>query len=48
MRRVAPTRREFGGAQFARKLEMTELVYETLNKNGIEIPFPTHTLYVKQ
>ena len=34
--------------QFARKLEMTELVYNTLNKNGIEIPFPTRTVYMKQ
>ncbi len=36
------------GKQFARKLEMTELVYGILNKNGIEIPFPTRTLYMKQ
>ena len=36
------------GKQFARKLEMTELVYGTLNKSGIEIPFPTRTLHVKQ
>jgi MscS family membrane protein len=36
------------GKQFARKLEMTELVYTTLNKSGIEIPFPTRTLYVKE
>ena len=34
--------------QFAKKLEMTELVYNTLNKNDIEIPFPTHTVYMKQ
>ncbi len=34
--------------QFAKKLEMTELVYNTLNKNGIEIPFPTRTVYMKQ
>jgi hypothetical protein len=27
---------------------MTELVYTTLNKSGIEIPFPTRTLYVKE
>ena len=32
--------------QFAKKLEMTELVYNTLNKNDIEIPFPhTHGIY---
>ncbi len=36
------------GKQFAKKLEMTELVYGTLNKSGIEIPFPTQTLHVKQ
>ena len=34
--------------QFARQLEMTELVYSILNKNGIEIPFPTRTVYMKQ
>ncbi len=36
------------GKQFARKLEMTELIYNTLNESGIEIPFPTRTVYVKQ
>ncbi|TDJ55877.1 MAG: mechanosensitive ion channel family protein [Gemmatimonadetes bacterium] len=36
------------GKQFARKLEMTELIYNTLNDNGIEIPFPTRTVYMKQ
>ena len=36
------------GKQFARKLEMTELVYNTLNESGIEIPFPTRTVYMKQ
>ena len=36
------------GKQFARKLEMTELIYRTLNERGIEIPFPTRTLYMKQ
>jgi MscS family membrane protein len=34
--------------QFGKKLEMTELIYNTLNKNGIEIPFPTRTVYMKQ
>lgn len=34
------------GMQFDKKLEMTELVYETLNKNNIEIPFPTQTIYM--
>ena len=36
------------GKQFARKLEMTELIYNTLNESGIEIPFPTHTVYMRQ
>ena len=36
------------GKQFARKLAMTELIYTTLNESGIEIPFPTRTLYMKQ
>ena len=31
-----------------RQLEMTELVYNILNKNGVEIPFPTRTVYMKQ
>ena len=36
------------GEQFAKKLEMTELIYNTLQKSGIEIPFPTRTVYMKQ
>ena len=36
------------GKQFARRLAMTELVYNTLNESGIEIPFPTRTVYVKK
>ena len=36
------------GKQFATKLAMTELVYNTLNSRGIEIPFPTRTVYMKQ
>ena len=36
------------GKQFATKLEMTELVYNTLNESGINIPFPTRTVYVRQ
>ena len=36
------------GKQFAKKLEMTELVYNTLNESGIEIPFPTRTVHMKQ
>jgi len=34
--------------QFEKRLEMTELVYNTLNESGIEIPFPTRTVYMKQ
>ena len=34
--------------QFGKKLEMTELVYNTLIENDIEIPFPTRTVYMKQ
>ena len=34
--------------QFGLKLEMTELVYNTLIENDIEIPFPTRTVYMKQ
>ncbi len=36
------------GKQCARKLEMTERIYNCLNESGIEIPFPTRTVYVKQ
>jgi len=36
------------GKQFAKKLEMTELIYNTLNESGIEIPFPTRTVYMRQ
>jgi MscS family membrane protein len=32
--------------QFARKLEMTELIYNILNENRIEIPFPTRTVHM--
>ena len=34
--------------QFARKLEMTELIYNTPNESGIEIPFPTRTVHMMQ
>lgn len=34
--------------QFAKKLEMVELIYNTLNENNIEIPFPTRTVFMKQ
>lgn len=33
--------------QFGKKLEMTELVYNTLVENNIEIPFPTQTVHMK-
>ncbi len=36
------------GKQFARQLEMTERIYNSLNESGIEIPFPTHTVYMRQ
>jgi small-conductance mechanosensitive channel len=36
------------GKQFAKKLEMTEMIYNTLNESGIEIPFPTRTVYMRQ
>ncbi len=36
------------GKQFAKQLEMTELIYNTLNESGIKIPFPTRTVYMKQ
>ena len=36
------------GKQFAKKLEMTELIYNTLNESGIEIPFPTRTVHMMQ
>ena len=34
--------------QFGKKMEMTQLIYDTLVENDIEIPFPTRTVYVKQ
>ncbi len=36
------------GKQFARQLEMTERIYNALNESGIEIPFPTRTVYMRQ
>ncbi len=36
------------GKQFSKKLEMTELIYNTLNESGIEIPFPTRTVHMMQ
>lgn len=35
------------GNQFGKMLEMTELVYNTLLENNIEIPFPTQTVHMK-
>ncbi len=34
--------------QYGKKIEATKLIYNTLAKAGIEIPFPTQTLYVKK
>ncbi len=34
--------------QFGKKLEMVELIYNTLNEHSIEIPFPTRTVFMKQ
>ena len=36
------------GKQFAKKLEMTELIYNTMKNSVIEIPFPTSSVYMKQ
>jgi MscS family membrane protein len=36
------------GTAYAKKLETNDLIYKTLNKNKIGIPFPTQTLYVKK
>ena len=33
---------------FNMKLKLNELVYDTLNKNKIGIPFPTRTVYIKK
>jgi len=37
---------DFSG-QNLKKLEAIDLIYKTLNSNGIEIPFPTNTVYLK-
>lgn len=34
--------------QYGKKIEATKLVYDTLNSAGINIPFPTQTIYVKK
>ena len=36
------------GDAYSKKLEGVDLIYKTLNKNKIGIPFPTQTLYVKK
>jgi len=33
---------------YSMKLEMTDGIYKALNKQGISIPFPTHTVYTKK
>ncbi|NPA38368.1 MAG: mechanosensitive ion channel family protein, partial [Candidatus Nanohaloarchaeota archaeon] len=33
---------------FSVKCDLTEAIYNELNKQGIEIPFPTHTVYLKK
>ncbi len=35
------------GNQLMKKVEATTKIYNALNANGIGIPFPTHTVYVK-
>jgi len=36
------------GDQYIKKAEMTKVVYNALNKAGISIPFPTHTIYMEK
>ena len=36
------------GKQFDMKLRITELIYNTLTENEIEIPFPTQTVYMRR
>lgn len=33
---------------YGKKLEATDLIYDTLNKNKIGIPFPTRTIYMRK
>ena len=33
---------------FSKKIEALDLIYKELNKNGIEIPFPTRTIHIKK
>lgn len=35
------------GDHYGKKLELTNGIYNALNKAGIEIPFPTHTVYTR-
>ena len=34
--------------QYSKKLELTEKVYNQLNKENIDIPFPTHTIHLEK
>jgi len=36
------------GDQYSKKIESTKLIYKTLNENNIEIPFPTHTVFLEK
>jgi MscS family membrane protein len=36
------------GEAYAKKLEANDLIYKTLNKNKIGIPFPTQTIHLKK
>jgi MscS family membrane protein len=33
---------------YSMNLQVTDQIYKTLNKHGINIPFPTHTVYTKK
>jgi len=39
---------EHYGDAYGRKLEATDVIYNTLEKNKIGIPFPTRTIYMKK
>ena len=34
--------------QYEKKIEATKVIYNALNKAGIAIPFPTHTVYLEK
>ncbi len=36
------------GDQYIKKLEATKLIYNALNANGIDIPFPTQTVHIER